>query len=70
MFKFAYLVAYHRNHAMELNDTHHTRLGGLMQDFQVFQSKFNGLLTNLKKETSSKFETVNERLNHVFKLSI
>ena len=55
---------------MELNDTHHTRLGGLMQDFQVFQSKFNGLLTNLKKETSSKFETVNERLNHVFKLSI
>ena len=45
-------------------------LSGLMQDFQVFQSKFNGLLTNLKKETSSKFETVNERLNHVFKLSI
>ena len=41
---------------MTHNDTHHTRLGGLMQDLQEFKSEFNNLLTDLKKEISSKFE--------------
>ena len=50
---------------MTHNDTHHTRLGGLMQDLQEFKSEFNNLLTDLKKEISSKFENVSERLNQL-----
>ena len=47
---------------MAHNGTLHTRPDGLKQDFQEFKSEFNGLLTNLKQEISSRFATVNERL--------
>ena len=46
---------------MTHNDTHHTRLGGLKQDLQEFESEFNSILTHLKKEISSKFEKISWR---------
>ena len=58
-------MAYLHNHTMTHNDTHDTRLGGLKQDLQVFKSEFNSLLTELKKEISSKFENVSEQLNQL-----
>ena len=35
---------------MAHNDTYHTRLGGLNQDFQEFKSELKSLLTDLKKK--------------------
>lgn len=47
------MLAYVHNDTMTHDDTHHTRLNGLKQDFQEFKSEFNSLLTELKKEISS-----------------
>ena len=49
VFKLAYLICLFTE-SCNHDDTHHTRPGGLKQDFQEFERDFNSHWTGLKKK--------------------